>query len=291
MRHEDDRKPFVAPTVVKVGGALLDDPAARSDFLDRFADAFRSGTPLALVHGGGAAVDRHLDRIGAETERRDGIRITPPSLMPEIAAVLSGRVSTELLADLRRRNVRSTALRLADDEGIVVERLKRAFDPGSVGTVTGGRATLFDEIIATGRVPVIASIGMLADGTPVNVNADDAASGLARVLDARALLLLTDVPGVLDERGTVIRRLEPATVDRLIRDGVIAGGMIPKVRGAVDAATRSGCPVVIGGWSDPAVLADPLGETTVATIVPPPTRSPAVEIVPTASHVSLQKSP
>ncbi len=274
----------VEPIVIKVGGALLDDPVARFDFLDRFADAARLGTPLVLVHGGGAAVDRHLDRIGVETRRRDGIRVTPPTLMPEIAAVLSGQVSTSLLSDLRRRDVKATALRVADDEGIVVERLECGFDPGSVGTVTGGRPKLFGDLIATGRVPVIASIGMLTDGTPVNVNADDAASGLARVLGARALLLLTDVPGVLDERGEVIRRLESDAVDRLIDDGVIAGGMIPKVRGAVHAAAQSGCPVVIGGWADPAVLAEPLADSTIATVVPPPTHSPAVETVPTTLH-------
>lgn len=292
-RNEDEREPDgpVAPIVVKVGGALLDHPASRSDFLDRFADAARLGTPFALVHGGGAAVDRHLDRLGIQTERRDGIRITPAAVMPEITAVLAGRVSTSLLADLRRRGVTATALRLADDEGIAVERLKCGFDPGAVGTVTGGSSALFGDLVATGRVPVVASIGMLADGTPVNVNADDAASGLARVLGARALLLLTDVPGVLDEHRNVIRRLEPATADHLIEGGVIAGGMIPKVRGAVDAAARSGCPVVIGGWSDPAVLADPLADTTVATIVLPPIGSPVVETCSTACHAPLQKSP
>lgn len=282
----------VAPIVVKVGGALLDDPASRAGFLDRFADAAGTGTPFVLVHGGGAAVDRHLDRIGVETQRRDGIRITPPSVMPEIAAVLSGRVSTSLLADLRRRGVTATALRLADDEGIVVERLECGFDPGSVGTVTGGSPALFGDLIATGRIPVIASIGMLSDGTPVNVNADDAASGLARVLDARALLLLTDVPGVLDENREVIRRLDPAAVDRLIEAGVIADGMIPKVRGGLHAAAQSGCPVVIGDWADPAVLADPLADTTVATVIPPPTISLAVETVPTTLATSLsQKTP
>ncbi|MHC4792716.1 MAG: acetylglutamate kinase [Planctomycetota bacterium] len=286
-----DATPPVAPIVIKVGGALLDDPAARSDFLDRFAEAARIGTPLALVHGGGAAVDRHLDRIGVETERRDGIRLTPPTLMPEIAAVLSGQVGTSLLADLRRRHVAATAVRLADDEGIVVERLECGFDPGSVGTVTGGSSMLFDDLIATGRIPVIASIGMLSDGTPLNVNADDAASGIARVLGARALLLLTDVPGVLDEHGNVIRRLDFAAADRLIDEGVIAGGMIPKVRGAIDAAAQSGCPVVIGDWADPRVLADPLADTTVATVVPPPSPPSIVETVSTASQSPLQKTP
>ena len=99
------------------------------------------------------------------------------------------------------------------------------------------------------------------------------------------------IPWVGIPLGDVIRRLEPATADHLIEGGVIAGGMIPKVRGAVDAAARSGCPVVIGGWSDPAVLADPLADTTVATIVLPPIGSPVVETCSTAFHAPHQKSP
>jgi acetylglutamate kinase len=264
-------RPHINPVVVKVGGALLDTPDARSVFLDRFAEAANAGTPLALVHGGGAAVDRHLDRLGVVTERRDGIRITPPELMPEIAAILVGQVSTGLLSELRARGTIASALRLADDEGIKVERLNRNFDPGAVGTVTGGHATLLRSLIASGRVPLIASIGMLEDGTILNINADDAASGVARSVGARALLLLTDVPGVLDANGSVIRTLDSKAIKQAIRDGVITGGMIPKVEAALSAAADARCPVVIGSWSDARVLSHPLAADTIATSILPPT--------------------
>ena len=258
------------PVVVKIGGALLDDPTARGHFLDRLAFATGVGGRFVLVHGGGAAVDRHLARIGATTERIDGIRVTPHELMPEIAAILAGEVGTGLLADLRRRGVPSIALRLADDAGITTSLLPAAFDPGAVGTVTGGRATLLAGLVESGLLPVIASIGMLADGTAVNVNADDAAAGVAGALDAEALLLLTDVAGVLDGDGEVVRSIDDATFQRLVAAGTIRGGMIPKVRGALAAAATCGRPVVIGHWADPAVRAAPLAEDTVATIVHPP---------------------
>lgn len=261
------------PVVVKIGGALLDDPTARAGFLDRLALATGLGGRFVLVHGGGAAVDRHLARIGATTERIDGIRATPHDLMPEIAAVLAGEVGTGLLADLRRRGIASTALRLGDDAGIETALLPATFDPGAVGTVVGGRATLLAGLLASGLLPIIASIGMLPDGTPVNVNADDAAAGVAAALDAEALLLLTDVPGVLDADGEVVRSMDAVTFERLVADGIVRGGMIPKVRSAITAAAHAGRPVVIGHWADPAVLAAPLAAGTTATIVRPPASS------------------
>ncbi len=269
------------PIVVKIGGALLDDATARPAFLDRLAAATAAGARVVVVHGGGAAVDRHLGRIGATTERIDGIRVTPHELMPEIAAILAGEVGTGLLSDLRRRSVPSIALRLGDDAGITTSILPVPFDPGAVGTVTGGRATLLASLVASRLVPVISSIGLLADGSPVNVNADDAAAGVAAAIDAEALLLLTDVPGVLDADRTVIRFLDAGTIESLIEDGTISGGMIPKVRGALVAAEAAGCPVVIGHWADPAVLAAPLAEETTATIVRPATPAsftPSIEI-------------
>jgi len=269
------------PVVIKIGGALLDDPDARRGFLDRLAAAALAGGRFLVVHGGGAAVDRHLDRIGAVTERIDGIRVTPHELMPEIAAILAGEVGTGLLADVRRRGVPGVALRLGDDPGITTSILPVPFDPGAVGTVTGGRATLLASLIASRLLPIISSIGLLVDGTPVNVNADDAAAGVAAAIDADALLLLTDVPGVLDADRSVIPRLDADAIESLIADGTISGGMIPKVRGAVAAATAAGCPVVIGHWADPAVLAAPLADETVATVIlptPPSAPAPSIEV-------------
>lgn len=261
--------------VVKVGGSLLDDQVARLDFLSRVAvAAIDEARPIVLVHGGGSAVDRHLHRIGAETERIDGIRITPAILMPEIAAVLAGRVGTMLVADLRRLGVAAVGLRVGDDDGIVVSPFVADFDPGAVGTVTGGRAALLTSILAAGRTPVLASIGFLPDGDPVNINADDAAAGVAAAVDAGALLMLTDVPGVMDAGGRTIAQLDAERMASLIEDGTIHGGMIPKVRSALAAAEASGTPVVIAHWSDEEVLVDPFAALHATTIRPTATGVP-----------------
>ena len=260
--------PRTAPIVVKIGGSLLDEPNARSTFVRRVAAATES---MVLVHGGGAAVDRHLARIGITTERVDGIRITPPTVVPEIAGVLAGQVGTMLVSDLRRAGATAIGLRLGDEPGIDVVPLGAHFDPGAVGTVGDGTAPLIQAALELGHTPVIASIGFLSDGTPVNVNADDAAAGVARALDAQALLLLTDVAGVLDRDGATLPRLAAGDVDRLVAEETIRGGMIPKIRGAVATATAIGRPVVIGHWNDPNVLHDPLGSTG-CTVVHPTNR-------------------
>ena len=261
------------PMVVKVGGAILDDHLARIQFLSRVAAAHRA-RPMVLVHGGGAAVDRHLERIGVRTERIDGIRLTPPDLMPEIAGVLVGQVGTMLVADLRRRGVAAVGLRVGDDEGIIIAPLTADFDPGAVGTVAGGRAALLSSILAAGRTPVLASIGFLPDGDPVNINADDAAAGVAAALDAGALLMLTDVPGVLDARKRTIPELDAERMASLIEEGTIHGGMIPKVRSAIANANASGTPVVIAHWSDEDVLDDPFAARSATTIRPTTTGVP-----------------
>ena len=256
-------------TVVKIGGTLLDDPEARRAFIAAVARASAAERRIVLVHGGGAAVDRHLDRIGVRTRRVDGIRHTPPELMPEIAAVLAGEVGTMLVSDLRAAGIPALGLRLGDDDGLEIARFEAASDPGAVGTVEGGTARLLEALLANGRVPAVASIGFLPDGSPVNVNADDAAAGIARALPADRLLLLTDVPGVLDAEGRTLPSLDAERIEHLVADGVIEGGMVPKVLGGLEVARSTGIPVVVGHWADPAVLLDDHAEARTTTILPP----------------------
>jgi acetylglutamate kinase len=104
-------------------------------------------------------------------------------------------------------------------------------------------------------MPVVNSIGLSANGEPLNVNADEAACAIARVVGAAGIVLLTDVPGVLDASKRLIAELDAARIDELIANGTISGGMIPKVRNALDAAKQAGCPATIASWRDPAAIA------------------------------------
>ena len=244
------------PFVVKLGGALLDRPESAGAFFAALARLHRERREgVVVVHGGGAAVDRQLAALGFETERREGIRITPPEQIEAIAGVLAGSMNKRLVGLLRALGLPAVGLCLGE-AGVVECRKTTAFPfgPGRVGEICGGRPRLLEVLLAEGFLPVLSSIGIDEEGGLLNVNADDAAAGLARVLAARELVLLTDVPGVLGPDGSLLPRLDASEIARGIEEGWIAGGMIAKVRGALAAAEAARVPVRIASWSEPASL-------------------------------------
>jgi acetylglutamate kinase len=256
----------VAPIVVKVGGTLLDEPERHRATLDGIVllheNARRSGSGVVLVHGGGVLVDRHLARLGITTERIDGIRVTPPDVVEEIVGVLAGRVNTRLVGLLAGSGARTVGLSLGDGGLCVCRKATRyPFDPGAVGEITDGDPEVVNALISAGFMPVVSSIGLDAHGSFLNINADDAAAAIALITGARELVLLTDVAGVLDRHGAVIASLDEPHIESLIADGTIAGGMIAKVRGALEAATRAKVPVTIASWKDPASVLQGQGDT------------------------------
>lgn len=216
---------------------------------------------LVIVHGGGAAVDDQLRRLGFPTARHDGLRLTPPDQMAQIAGVLSGIINKGIVAALNAwagdRSPLAVGLCLGDGRVARTARLVRPdVDLGSVGYVITGPAgyqngQLLNLLMLNNYLPVVASIGIGQDGELLNVNADDAAAGVAALLHARGLVLLTDVQGILDEYGTLIPRISPAEISRLIDRGVITGGMIPKATAAAKAAAVAMAPATIASWNQP----------------------------------------
>ncbi|MSR18067.1 MAG: acetylglutamate kinase [Phycisphaerales bacterium] len=242
-----------APLLVKLGGALLDDEVCLAATVSALAQAARGS--LVIVHGGGSAIDRQLTALGMTTCRRDGIRITPPEQATQIAGVLAGQVNTRLVARFLLHHVPAVGLRLSDGGLATVELLTSlGFDAGRVGRVTEGNPQLVTTLLRAGFLPVVSSVGTGDDGEVLNVNADDAAAALARIIGAHSLVFLTDVPGVLDRGGNPIAQIDGHTFERLVADHTITGGMIPKVRGALSTAHATGVPVVIASWRDPAML-------------------------------------
>jgi acetylglutamate kinase len=257
--HSSPPSPSAArpgPMVVKIGGAALEDPASQSALWHALASAHRlSPGGVVLVHGGGSAIDAHLARLGMQTRRRDGIRLTPPEQMLEIAGVLAGRLNKVLVGALLGAGALAVGLAIGD--GFLLRCAKTSRygpDAGQVGEVHGGEGGPARALLGAGYLPVISSIGIDTRGELLNVNADDAASGVAQALHASMLVLLTDVPGVLDGARRVVARLDAHTIDRMIASGEISGGMIPKVRGALEAARASGAAAVIAPWGDPSCL-------------------------------------
>jgi len=245
----------VKPPVIKLGGALLDEPDAHASAFDALAACLR-GTPSVVVHGGGKAVDRQLERLGMESRKRDGIRITPPDQMDEITGVLAGCMNARLVGLLLARGVRAVGLTLGD-AGVTRARVttRYAFDAGRVGEITSGDPGLLHTLLQAGFTPVLSSIALDSHGEALNVNADEAAAAIARVLPAERLVLLTDVPGVKDGSGRVVHCLDAAQTQAMIDSGEITGGMVAKVRGALEAAETAGVPVLVAGWNEPAALA------------------------------------
>lgn len=257
--HSAPRAERTGPLLVKLGGAAIDQADEHPELFQALCDLHRAarteGDGVVLIHGGGKAVDRRLERLGLVSERRDGIRITPPEHIDEVVAGLAGSVNMELVGRMQRCGVPAVGLCLGD--GFTAKSFKATgylFDPGCVGEIRGGDPRLIQILLASGFMPVLCSIGLDEQGEPLNINADEAAAGLACLLECRGLVLLTDVGGVLDSNGRIIDEMTLEEVEQRIASGEIRGGMIPKVRGAAQAAQASRAPVTITSWNDPAAL-------------------------------------
>ncbi len=249
-RHVD---PGRGPLVMKLGGMAVEAPGRASGLLRALA-ALHASDPegLVIVHGGGKAVDQRLVRLGLSPQRREGLRVTPADQIEEVVGVLAGVVNKRLVGSLAALGAPAVGLCLGDG-GLTKARpmTGSGVDFGLVGEITGGDSTLVRRLLGEGYLPVLSPIATGCDGQLLNVNADDAASALACILGARLLVLLTDVRGVLDEKGEVLPTLDAPAAERLIARGVIHGGMIPKVRAAFHTASLAQAPALIASWDEP----------------------------------------
>lgn len=226
--------------VYKVGGPALEDPALMAPLA---AEARRGPGQALFVHGGGRHVDRLLRALGLESHRVDGRRATSPEAMEVVEMVLSGVVNKALAAGLTEAGLPALGLS-GRDGGLIRARLTPEL--GRVGTPEKVDPAPVRALWEAGFVPVISPVSSGPSGEPVNVNADEAALGLARALRARSLVYLSDVDGVR-VGGEAVRSLTADEAGRRIDDGTIAEGMALKVRVAL-LAVAAGIPeVVIAG--------------------------------------------
>jgi len=239
----------VAPVVVKLGGRSLEAPGASRELAAELARL--SGGSL-LVHGGGHEVSEWCTRLGIAPRFLDGLRVTDPDTLEVAVAVLGGLANTRLVATLRDLGVDAVGLSALDGGTVEVARHADASRLGAVGQVVAIHAQLLETLLAQGRTPVLASIGAAGEQL-LNVNADDLAAGLAGALNARALLLLSDTPGLkLD--GKMVGRLEGREIAAALDHPDVKDGMRPKLRAAAAALAAGAERVVIGAWSGPGTL-------------------------------------
>jgi acetylglutamate kinase len=244
--------------VVKLGGTTLAD---QQQVLVEVAKVARK-RPIVLVHGGGKRMSEWLERLGIPSRFENGLRVTDPAALEVAAAVLRGVVNSELVAALRDAGCDAVGLSGVDGGLLIGRRLP---DVGLVATVTGVRRDLLDSLMVGGQVPVVAPLAK--DGLVCNVNADDAAAGIAAGLGARQLVLLTDVDGIRDAAGNKLDSITPEQAEALIADGTIRGGMIPKVKAALSALAWEGTEAIISDGSAENALERSLTDPTFGTRV------------------------
>jgi acetylglutamate kinase len=244
--------------VVKLGGTTLEEQG--HVLADVAAVARRR--PVIVVHGGGRRVSEWQERLGLTSRFENGLRVTDMMTLEVTAAVLRGVVNSELVAALRDLGVDAVGLSGVDGGLMIGERVPEL---GLVAHIVGIKRDLLDALLVAGQVPVIAPLVRDEHGVVCNVNADDAAAGIAAGLGARQLVLLTDVDGVHGSDGRRIERISSTEAEALIASGVIAGGMVPKVRAALGALSWSGAEAVIADAAAPAALRRALDEPLFGT--------------------------
>jgi len=254
--------------VVKLGGTTI---AEQSQVLQEVAAVARR-RPVVLVHGGGKRITEWLERLGVPSRFEGGLRVTDAQSLEVAAAVLRGVVNSELVSGLRDLGVDAVGLSGVDGGLLSAERIPEL---GLVASVVGLRRDLLDAILVGGQVPVVAPLARDAEGIVCNVNADDAAAGIAAGLGARQLVLLTDVDGVRDADGQRLEQLTAGEAETLIESGVIGGGMVPKVRAALSALGWGDAEAIIADSSAPEALSRALDDPTFGTRI---TASRAAEV-------------
>jgi acetylglutamate kinase len=220
--------------VVKYGGAAMEEERLKKEFaLDVVLLKYVGINPV-IVHGGGPQIERMLTRLDIPTRFVDGLRVTDELTLEIVEMVLSGSINKEIVQQIHNMGGRAVGLSGKDGQLLVAEKVKGK-DIGFVGEVTAVNQKLIRDISDSGYIPVIAPLASGADGNGYNVNADTAAGSIAKALGAQKLVLLTDVPGVLDENLKTISVLKAKDAKRLVKSDTVKGGMIPKITCCLDA--------------------------------------------------------
>lgn len=232
--------------VIKVGGAFMQAEDAALTLLTTISE-LQKNYIVVLVHGGGAMVEELLNALNLTSQKIDGLRVTPKEHMPYITGALAGTANKQLCGLAIKAGISPVGLSLLDGKMCIATVMREEL--GAVGSVEPGDATLLKALAATHMLPIISSIGADNNGNLLNVNADQAATVIAQLLDAQ-LLLLSDVPGVLDANKNLIEHLDIEQIETLIAQNVIRDGMIVKVQAALKAANSLGRSVTIASWKD-----------------------------------------
>ena len=265
--------------VIKYGGNAMTEQALKEGFARDVVLMKLVGINPVIVHGGGPQIGDLLKRLGIASEFVQGMRVTDTETMDVVEMVLGGQVNKEIVNFINRHGGRAVGLTGKDGDLIRARKLllrrdapelkaPEIIDIGHVGEVESIDVRVVDMLVKGGFIPVIAPIGVGADGRSYNINADLVAGKVAEFLRAEKLMLLTNTPGLLDSSGNLVSELDVSRLDEMVRTGVIHGGMLPKIQCAVDAV-QAGVRTahIIDGRVEHALLLDLFTDEGVGTLI------------------------
>ena len=262
--------------VIKYGGNAMTDPLLQQAFAEDVVLLKLVGMNPVVVHGGGPQIETALKRLGKTGEFVQGMRVTDAETMEVVEWVLGGEVQQDIVGLINQAGGKAVGLTGRDGAMIRARKLvlhdsqdpDKEYDVGQVGDIVSIDPSVVKALQDDAFIPVVSPIGFGENNESYNINADVVAAKLATVLQAEKLLMLTNIPGVLDKQGQLLPELTPRRIDELCADGTISGGMLPKISGALDAA-KSGVNAVhiIDGRVPHAMLLEILTDQAFGTMI------------------------
>jgi acetylglutamate kinase len=262
--------------VIKYGGNAMTDPALQAAFAEDVVLLKLVGINPVVVHGGGPQIETALNRLGKKGQFIQGMRVTDAETMEVVEWVLAGEVQQDIVGLINQAGGKAVGLTGRDGGLIRARKLKmvdasdptKEHDVGQVGDIVAIDPSVVKALQDDQFIPVVSPIGFGEHNESYNINADVVAAKLATVLQAEKLLMLTNIPGVLDKQGQLLTELTMKRIDELVADGTISGGMLPKIAGALDAA-KSGVNAVhiIDGRVPHAMLLEILTDQAYGTMI------------------------
>ncbi len=268
-----------ATVVIKYGGHAMGDKQLSQDFARDVVQLKQTGVNPIIVHGGGPQIGAMLERLGIKSTFADGLRVTNRETVEIVEMVLAGSINKEIVVAINKAGGTAAGLCGKDGNLVVARKLRRTkkdqgsnieriLELGFVGEPEEINPDILDTFISSDIIPVIAPIGVSRDGETYNINADTVAGALAAALQAKRLLLLTDVPGIMDGNGELIGELDLHQARKLQRDGTISGGMVPKLETCIRAVEDGvEAVVILDGRVPHAVLLEIYTEHGVGTLI------------------------
>ena len=254
--------------VVKYGGAAMTEEHLKKDVMRDIVLMSSIGMKVVLVHGGGPEITGMLNKIGKKTEFVNGLRVTDRETADIVQMVLCGRINKNLVSMLQSYG--GKAIGICGHDGSLIKARKINEQLGFVGEITDINKSVIEDLLEKGYIPVISTVGCDDDMNTYNINADTASSAIASALNAECLISMTDTPGLLSDKNdqkSLISKISVSDASRLIREGAIEGGMIPKVQCCIEAVRRGVKRVfIIDGRIPHSILIETLTDEGIGTM-------------------------